>query len=115
MSTKKIVLGAILLLLLISGVIIIWRKQGHQDPSKENNATENIKKITARDEAETIAKDFLAKQTFKDEYDPKPVSTEFYPEFWNVWFSTVDKTKKPNRGLVQVNTETGIAEWKDLQ
>lgn len=114
MKNKKIILSVLVLIIITSGAVLIWKKKSQQAPSKEAG-TENSKTVATRNEAENIAKDFLSKQSFKNDYQPNPISTEIYPEFWNVWFATTDQEKKPNRGLVQVNSATGLAEWKELQ
>ncbi|MFZ2834485.1 MAG: hypothetical protein WA019_06565 [Candidatus Moraniibacteriota bacterium] len=117
MKNKKIILIVLVLVIIASGGAVIWKKNSNQALLEKKEATqaEGEKVVITRNKAEDIAKDFISKQTFKNDYQSNPISTEVYPEFWNVWFATTDQTKKPNRGLVQINSTTGLAEWKELQ
>lgn len=117
MKNKKIILTILVLLIIIGGGGFLWKKNNNQTPleKKEVTPAEGEKVVVTRDEAEKIAKDFLSKQSFKNDYQPNPISAEIYPEFWNVWFATTDQEKKPNRGLVQINSTTKEAQWKELQ
>lgn len=111
MRNKKLIVSLIAFLL-IGGFFILWKTGNRTSRPKEEAPAKNI---ALRVDAESIAKDFLSKQDFKGNYEPTPLSAEIYPEFWNVWFKTTDPKKKPNRGLVQINRQTGVAEWKELQ
>lgn len=111
---KKLLL-VVILVFLLGGVFIVIKNLRSNNLNKNTEKQVPPKVITVRSDAETIAKEFLSKQTYKDQYLENPISAETYPEFWNVWFATKDPKKKPNRGLVQINRATGVAEWKELQ
>lgn len=82
---------------------------------KTSPAETAAKAVTSRGDAQLIAEAFLASQAYAKNYEPTPISVETYPKFWNIWFATVDPEARPNRGLVQVDRETGKASWKELE
>lgn len=103
---RKWTIGLIVVLAIAAGGF--WGYQKKYSSAKPQE-------VTVREDAQVIAKKFLGKQTYKKDYETEPVAIETYPEFWNVWFATKDKNKRPNRGLVQINRATGQPEWKELQ
>jgi hypothetical protein len=115
MRNKKIISAVLVLIILAGGIFFLWKKNYKTLPKEDSQIENNGQVINNRSQAESIAKDFLSRQSFKDDYKPDPISVEVYTDFWNVWFATQDQNKKPNRGLVQIDTKTGKAEWKELQ
>ena len=117
-SSKKGIKRFILLVLVVAIILIgvnLFKKSKttKQSESTTNQSSQSVVPVDAQEVVE-IAKDFLKKQEFANEYDLDSARVENYSQFWSIWFNKKDQNQKPNKGLVQVKKENNEAYWVEV-
>lgn len=108
----------VIVIVVVFVLAILLSKENNGESESQSKEPEPLpvsyNTLDAKDEATKMAKDFLKKQSYADQYDLDSAETKNHKEFWNVWFNKKDQEARPNKGLVQVSKGTGEAEWKEL-